>query len=105
MKKSLAMCVREAEIRSCRLTADRGSFKEHEFNIEGKARWSIEGDVACRSGLHVHMFSYSSLCVVMLAKWRGREYRLRLEKACRSKESLRRAAVVFADRVIKRAGR
>ncbi len=103
MKKSMAMRASEAQISTSRVNADRASLDRHDWKVGEEDRWYINGYVACRSGAHVNVNANWSFGVFMYVKWQGREYRFRVDEKCGSVESLRRAAVVFAARVVKGA--
>ncbi len=105
MSKTLAARVKEAEIASNLVTADRASLDRHDWKASDEPRWCINGYVACRSGAHVHVSSNWMSSVFMYFKWRGREHFMRFDDLCESKESLRRAAVAFAERVVKEASK
>lgn len=108
MSKTLARRVREADgIRSYLRTQDAGHFRREEWDASTGPRWQIKGSVTMSCGMVVDVGCCCDGSVSLNTKWCSRSYWLflTLPRPETSPESLRRAAVAFAERVRKAAGR
>lgn len=108
MSKTLAKRVREADrIKSYLRTQDAGHFERQEWNTSTGSRWQVNGSVTMSCGMVVGVHCSCEGMVSLTTKWRSRCYWLflRIPKPETSPESLRRAAVAFAERVRKEASR